>query len=54
MAGMSRTGGTALDGIEHIAQSVREILGTPRRIDFGIDLLGVDDPAALTTQQTDA
>ncbi|HUD90230.1 phage tail protein [Sphingobium sp.] len=23
--------------------------GTPRRIDFGIDLLGVDDPAAVTS-----
>jgi phage protein U len=23
--------------------------GTPRRIDFGIDLLGVDDPAAITS-----
>lgn len=29
MAGMSRNGGTALDGVEHIAQSVRDILGTP-------------------------
>lgn len=28
--------------------------GTPRRIDFGIDLLGVDDPAALAAQQADA
>lgn len=26
--------------------------GTPRRIDFGIDLLGVDDPAAAANQQS--
>lgn len=30
MAGMSRIDGTALDGVEHIAQSVRDILGKPR------------------------
>lgn len=29
MAGMSRLAGTALDGIEHIRQSVRDILSTP-------------------------
>lgn len=28
MAGMSRTAGTALDGLDHITQSVRDILGT--------------------------
>lgn len=28
--------------------------GTPRRIDFGIDLLGVDDPAAASTQEAPA
>ncbi|PNU04550.1 phage tail protein [Novosphingobium guangzhouense] len=28
--------------------------GTARRIDFGIDLLGVDDPAALAAQQAQA
>jgi phage baseplate assembly protein W len=28
MPGMSRTSGAALDGLEHITQSVRDILGT--------------------------
>ncbi|WP_454796902.1 phage tail protein [Novosphingobium lindaniclasticum] len=28
--------------------------GSPRRIDFGIDLLGVDDPATITAQQASA
>ncbi|WP_159977805.1 MULTISPECIES: phage tail protein [unclassified Novosphingobium] len=28
--------------------------GTPRRIDFGIDLLGVDDPAAAAAEQASA
>lgn len=27
--------------------------GSPRRIDFGIDLLGVDDPAAVTSAAAD-
>lgn len=29
MVGMSRTTGAALDGLEHIRQSLRDILGTP-------------------------
>lgn len=29
MVGMSRTTGAAIDGLEHITQSVRDILGTP-------------------------
>lgn len=29
MAGMDRTTGTTLDGIEHIAQSMADIIGTP-------------------------
>ncbi|WP_159977793.1 MULTISPECIES: GPW/gp25 family protein [unclassified Novosphingobium] len=29
MTGMSRTAGTALDGGDHLSQSVRDILGTP-------------------------
>ena len=29
MAGMSRSGGEALDGLDHIRQSVADILGTP-------------------------
>ena len=28
--------------------------GSPRRIDFGIDLLGVDDPAAVTSEAAGA
>ena len=29
MAGMSRSSGSALDGLEHIKQSIADILGTP-------------------------
>lgn len=29
MTGMSRTAGAALDGVDHLDQSVRDILGTP-------------------------
>jgi hypothetical protein len=43
MVGMSRTTGAAIDGLEHITQSVRDILGTPigtrvGRRDYGSDV----------------
>ncbi|EIZ77777.1 phage-related baseplate protein [Novosphingobium sp. Rr 2-17] len=43
MAGMSRTTGAVLDGVDHIAQSVRDILGTrkgsrPGRREYGSDV----------------
>ncbi len=46
--GMSRLGGTKLDGLDHLRQSVRDILTTPRgsrvmRRDYGSDLFSLVD-----------
>ena len=54
MAGMSRTSGKPLDGVEHLRQSIADILGTPlgsrvMRRDYGSqlpDLIDMPDNGA--------
>lgn len=55
MSGMSRTHGTALDGIAHLQQSIEDILTTPigsrvMRRDYGFDFDILDQPLNAATR----